>query len=81
LNPIVHPAISYPSRSRLWRVKRRELIRDLEKAGFKNRGGKGSHRNFEHPRGQRVTLSGQPGADAKPYQEREVKRAIAESEL
>lgn len=29
--------------------KIRELIRDLEKAGFVNRGGKGSHRNYEHP--------------------------------
>jgi predicted RNA binding protein YcfA (HicA-like mRNA interferase family) len=60
--------------------KIRELIRDLERAGFINRGGKGSHRNFEHPKGMRVTLSGQPGADAKPYQEREVKRRIQESQ-
>jgi predicted RNA binding protein YcfA (HicA-like mRNA interferase family) len=29
--------------------KIRELIADLEKAGFINRGGKGSHRNFAHP--------------------------------
>jgi predicted RNA binding protein YcfA (HicA-like mRNA interferase family) len=60
--------------------KIRELIRDLEKAGFENRGGKGSHRNFEHPRGRRVTVSGKLNSDAKPYQEREVKRAIEESE-
>jgi predicted RNA binding protein YcfA (HicA-like mRNA interferase family) len=59
--------------------KIRELIRDLEKAGFVNRGGKG-HRNFEHPRGLRVTLSGKPGSDAKPYQEREVKQAIQETQ-
>ena len=59
--------------------KVRELIRDLEQAGFANRGGKGSHRNFEHLNGVRVTLSGRLGADAKPYQEREVKRAIEES--
>jgi predicted RNA binding protein YcfA (HicA-like mRNA interferase family) len=59
--------------------KIRELIADLEAAGFVNRGGKGSHRNFQHSKGQRVTLSGQPGADAKPYQEREVDRAIEES--
>jgi predicted RNA binding protein YcfA (HicA-like mRNA interferase family) len=58
--------------------KIRELIGDLERAGFLNRGGKGSHRNFEHPEGVRVTLSGQPGEDAKPYQEREVRRAIEE---
>jgi len=59
--------------------KVRELISDLEAAGFVNRGGKGGHRNYQHPNGQRVTLSGKPGKDAKPYQEREVKRAIEES--
>jgi predicted RNA binding protein YcfA (HicA-like mRNA interferase family) len=59
--------------------KLRELIGDLEAAGFVDRGGKGSHRNYKHPKGIRVTLSGKPGADAKPYQEREVKRAIEES--
>lgn len=53
-------------------------MRDLEKAGFINRGGKGSHRNYEHPQGVRVTLSGQSGDDAKPYQEREVRRKIEE---
>jgi predicted RNA binding protein YcfA (HicA-like mRNA interferase family) len=58
--------------------KVRELMRDLEQAGFIDRGGKGSHRNYEHADGARVTLSGQPGDDAKPYQEREVRRAIEE---
>jgi predicted RNA binding protein YcfA (HicA-like mRNA interferase family) len=29
--------------------KIRELIRDLEKTGFVNKGGKGSNRNFVHP--------------------------------
>ncbi|MEN9403391.1 MAG: hypothetical protein RL091_2094 [Verrucomicrobiota bacterium] len=57
--------------------KLRELIADLERAGFVNRGGKGSHRNFIHPRGLRVTLSGQPGADALHYQEKEVRQKIA----
>jgi predicted RNA binding protein YcfA (HicA-like mRNA interferase family) len=60
--------------------KIRELIRDLKRAGFINRGGRGDHRNFEHPRGQRVTVSGKIGADAKPYQEQEVKKAIEETE-
>jgi len=60
--------------------KIRDLIADLEKAGFVNRGGKGSHRNFEHPRGLRVTLSGQKGDDARRYQEREVKQKIQESQ-
>lgn len=59
--------------------KIRELIADLEKAGFVNRGGKGGHRNFEHLKGIRVTLSGNPGKDAHFYQEREVKRKIQET--
>lgn len=58
--------------------KLRELIADLKRAGFSNRGGKGSHRNFFHPRGLRVTLSGQPGADAHHYQEMEVRKKIAQ---
>jgi predicted RNA binding protein YcfA (HicA-like mRNA interferase family) len=56
--------------------KVRNLIADLERAGFVNRGGKGSHRNFTHPRGVRITISGNPGDDAKHYQERDVKRAV-----
>ena len=60
--------------------KVRELIRDLERAGFANRGGRGSHRNFEHPSGARTTISGQEGEDALPYQEREVRKAIAASQ-
>jgi predicted RNA binding protein YcfA (HicA-like mRNA interferase family) len=60
--------------------KLRELCSDLTQAGFVNRGDKGSHRNFEHPKGIRVTISGNPGDDAKPYQEREVRRAIAEAQ-
>ena len=58
--------------------KIRELIRDLEVAGFVNRGGKGSHRNYEHTQGVRITISGKPGDDAKLYQEREVKQKIEE---
>jgi len=30
--------------------KIRELIGELESAGFIDRGGKGSHRNLEHPK-------------------------------
>ena len=59
--------------------KIKELIRSLEEAGFVNRGGKGSHRNFEHPQGCRITLSGQVGDDAKPYQVREARKKIEES--
>jgi predicted RNA binding protein YcfA (HicA-like mRNA interferase family) len=56
--------------------KVRQLIADLEGAGFVNRGGKGSHRNFTHPKGLRVTISGNPGDDAKRYQEQDVRRAV-----
>jgi len=46
--------------------KIRELIADLEAAGFENRGGKGSHRNFVHPQTVKpVTISGKTGDDAK----------------
>ena len=58
--------------------KIRELIRDLTKAGFVNRGGKGSHRHFSHPRGTKITLSGNASHDAKRYQERDVAKAIGE---
>lgn len=59
--------------------KLRELMTDLERAGFSNRGGKGSHRNYYHPNGLRVTLTGQPGAEAHHYQEKEVRRKILQS--
>ena len=59
--------------------KIRELVRELERAGFVDRNGKGSHRNFMHASGLRVTISGQMGNDALPYQEREVERVIEES--
>ncbi len=58
--------------------KIRELIKDLEKAGFINRGGKGSHRNFLHPSGAVLTISGKRGNDARPYQEKLVKQKIME---
>ena len=59
--------------------KIRELIKKLENAGFQNRGGKGSHRNYLHPKGFAITISGKLGSDAKKYQESEVKRKISES--
>jgi len=60
--------------------KVRELIADLKRAGFVDRGGRGDHRNFVHPSVIKpVTLSGAEGDDAKPYQERAVKLAIEES--
>jgi predicted RNA binding protein YcfA (HicA-like mRNA interferase family) len=60
--------------------KVRELIAELQKAGFTDRGGKGSHRNFVHPRVTKpITISGAPGDDAKHYQLRAVRRAIEDS--
>ena len=60
--------------------KIRDLIRDLKKAGFVDRGGKGNHRNFVHPNVRKpVTISGNENEDAKHYQEKAVSLAIEES--
>jgi predicted RNA binding protein YcfA (HicA-like mRNA interferase family) len=69
-------------RKETWMPRKvRDLIADLENAGFENRGGKGSHRNFSHPKvADIVTVSGKLGDDAKKYQERIVKYAIEESQ-
>ncbi|QKK01262.1 MAG: type II toxin-antitoxin system HicA family toxin [Pseudomonadota bacterium] len=61
--------------------KVRELVKSLEKAGFRNRGGKGSRRNFIHPNVSKpVTISGKLGDDdAKKYQIRAVEKAVQEA--
>ena len=60
--------------------KIRDLIAELERAGFINRGGKGSHRNFIHAKiSKPITISGRPGDDAKHYQVRAVRLIIEES--
>ncbi len=59
--------------------KIRQLIKDLDSAGFVDRGGKGSHRNYKHVSGAKITISGKLGGDAKPYQERAVRQAIEDS--
>jgi predicted RNA binding protein YcfA (HicA-like mRNA interferase family) len=60
--------------------KVRDLVVELERAGFVNRGGKGSHRNFVHPKvAKPITIAGGLGADAKRYQVRAVQSAIEES--
>lgn len=56
--------------------KIKELIKKLESAGFINRGGKGSHRNYKHSEGINITISGKLNSDAKPYQEKDVKTAL-----
>jgi hypothetical protein len=56
--------------------KIRELIQDLREARSYEipGGGKGTHRKFAHASyAGAVTLSGQTGDEAKPYQERQVK--------
>jgi predicted RNA binding protein YcfA (HicA-like mRNA interferase family) len=58
--------------------KIRELIKILKENDFIDRGGKGSHRNFLHPSGVKITISGNLGDDAKPYQEKEVKKIVNE---
>jgi predicted RNA binding protein YcfA (HicA-like mRNA interferase family) len=60
--------------------KIRDLIKELESAGFINRGGKGSHRNFVHPNVIKpLTISGKENDDAKYYQEKAVTLAIKEA--
>jgi predicted RNA binding protein YcfA (HicA-like mRNA interferase family) len=60
--------------------KIRDLIAALERAGYENRGGKGSHRNFFRPDMPGVvTLSGAAGDDALPYQIKRVQKAIKET--
>ena len=57
--------------------KIRELRSDLRKAGFKMRQAKGSHNKWSHPEIPDIlVLSGNDGDDAKPYQERDVRRAL-----
>lgn len=61
--------------------KIRQLVTELLDAGFQliAGAGKGSHRKLIHDKYRGVvTLSGKEGDDAKPYQEKQVKRAIEE---
>lgn len=60
--------------------KIRELMHELAAVGFVDRGGKGSHRNFLHPSGIAVTISGRLGDDALPYQVKLVRRKIEEAQ-
>jgi predicted RNA binding protein YcfA (HicA-like mRNA interferase family) len=57
--------------------KIRELRADLSRAGFTQLPGKGSHTKWEHPLvPNTVVISGHDGADAQPYQEKQVKAAL-----
>lgn len=60
--------------------KVKDLISQLRNAGFVNRGGRGSHRNFVHSLVSRpVTIAGALNDDAKHYQIKAVKLAVEES--
>jgi predicted RNA binding protein YcfA (HicA-like mRNA interferase family) len=59
--------------------KIRELITELEQAGFRIRRGKGNHPNDVHLRlSKPVTISGKLSDDARPYRIRAVRAAITE---
>lgn len=60
--------------------KIRELILELTKAGFVLKPGKGSHRKLTHPNGPVVIISGSPGDDAKPYQEKDLRKALDQTQ-
>jgi predicted RNA binding protein YcfA (HicA-like mRNA interferase family) len=58
--------------------KIRQLLQDLNQAGFILDRQRGSHRQFRHIRFPGViTLSGSEGDDAHRYQEKQVAQAIA----
>jgi predicted RNA binding protein YcfA (HicA-like mRNA interferase family) len=57
--------------------KIRQLIKDLQDAGYVLVSQRGSHRKFTHAKKPgSVILSGGHGEDAKPYQEKQVRNAL-----
>lgn len=57
--------------------KVRELKNILRKAGFKESSGKGSHTKWSHPLlSGKIVLSGKDESDAKPYQKKDVDKAL-----
>lgn len=57
--------------------KVKELKNILRKAGFKESSGKGSHTKWSHPLlSGKIILSGRDGGDAKPYQEKDIAKAL-----
>ncbi|MFN0079721.1 MAG: type II toxin-antitoxin system HicA family toxin [Prosthecobacter sp.] len=60
--------------------KIRQLISDLNRAGFELDRQKGSHRQFKHQVFPGIiTLSGGEGDDAQRYQEKQIAQAIAQT--
>ena len=61
--------------------KIRELKMMLRKAGFEMRAGKGSHTVWSHAMiDESITISGNDGDDAMPYQERNVRQLLKQVE-
>lgn len=60
--------------------KIRQLNADPRRAGFSSRPGKGDHTYWTHPEvaTAKMSLDGKDGADARHYQEKEVRRVLAE---
>ena len=56
--------------------KIRELSPVLERAGLRRKPRKGSHRKYVHADGRQLVLSGNDGDDAKPYQEKQVRKLV-----
>lgn len=57
--------------------KKREVRSDYRTAGFHERQGKGDHTVFWHPLvANHYSVDGKEGADAKPYDERNLQAAI-----
>jgi predicted RNA binding protein YcfA (HicA-like mRNA interferase family) len=58
--------------------KIRQLIKDLQDAGYVLVSQQGSHRKFKHAKKPgSVILSATSGEDAKPYQEKQVRNALS----
>jgi len=64
--------------------KLRQLLRELRDAGFEELPGrgKGDHAVWLHPlaSANQLTIDGRPGDDAKPYQEKQLRAALAAAE-
>ena len=63
--------------------KIRQLIKDYKKEGFSlvKGAGKGDHAKWFHQASNTTRiLDGQPGDDAKPYQEKQLKEALERAE-
>jgi predicted RNA binding protein YcfA (HicA-like mRNA interferase family) len=62
--------------------KVRQIRAEVRNAGFRRELGKGSHSKWEHELlpGVKIVISGNDGDDAKPYQIKQVRDALAKLE-